>query len=290
MATFDYGNFNTGSSIAALTDTVKPGWYSYDYRPRFGTNYYALRGGVAILSEAYSHDPFERRVAATTAFVREILSLAAERGNSLRLVRDAVAAPATVPLRAALPETARERPVVYEVLVATGDSVLTEPGVPRGIRRSGRFITSNIPVFASFVSTVTDSLPEAFILSPDDSSVVLELRRHGVAVERLEQPWEGEVHVFVVDSVIRSPREFQQHFEMRVEGTARRVPSRTLPAGSYVVRGSQRLGALALVLLDPRSGDGLLTWNRFDSRLVPGTEFPVLQIRGPFEARGRPVP
>src|SRR5687768_7053712 len=70
--TFDYGDF-----ISA--DTLSKGWVTFDSRPRFGTNYYGLRGKIAILSEAYSHDPFEKRVKSTYAFVKETLSLVAER-------------------------------------------------------------------------------------------------------------------------------------------------------------------------------------------------------------------
>src|SRR5262249_30933988 len=45
---FDYGNF-------ASQDSAKQGWFTYDSRPRFGTNYYGLRGRISVLSEAYSH-------------------------------------------------------------------------------------------------------------------------------------------------------------------------------------------------------------------------------------------
>ncbi|HET9684199.1 MAG TPA: M14 family metallopeptidase, partial [Gemmatimonadaceae bacterium] len=85
--TFDYGNFNDGGGREVSTDSVHDGWYTYDHRPRFGTNYYGLRNRVAVLSEAFSHDPFERRVKSTYAFVREILSLAAERSGRLAALR-----------------------------------------------------------------------------------------------------------------------------------------------------------------------------------------------------------
>ena len=75
--TFDYGNF-------VAQDSAERGWFTYDHRPRFGTNYYALRGRMSVLSEAYSHDPFPRRVASTYAFVSELLSLVAERGARIR--------------------------------------------------------------------------------------------------------------------------------------------------------------------------------------------------------------
>ena len=79
VSTFPYGNFAQDDGATS----APKGWLTYDHRPRFGTNYYALRGRVSILSEAYSHDPFETRVRATYAFVKELLSLAAERGGAL---------------------------------------------------------------------------------------------------------------------------------------------------------------------------------------------------------------
>ncbi|MEO8576032.1 MAG: M14 family metallopeptidase, partial [Gemmatimonadales bacterium] len=66
FATFDYGDFISD-------DTLSQGWVTFDSRPRFGTNYYGLRGKISILSEAFSHDSFERRVKSTEAFVHEIL-------------------------------------------------------------------------------------------------------------------------------------------------------------------------------------------------------------------------
>ncbi len=87
---FDYGNFDTrvrgarhhGHGEAAAGTR-------YDHRPRFGTNYFGLRERISILSEAYSHDPFERRVKSTYAFVRELLSLMAERGARIRAIESA---------------------------------------------------------------------------------------------------------------------------------------------------------------------------------------------------------
>lgn len=75
LETFDYGNFRGRDDV---TSTQKAGWETYEHVPRFGTNYYGLRNRVSILSEAYSHDPFERRVLATYHFVRETLRAVAE--------------------------------------------------------------------------------------------------------------------------------------------------------------------------------------------------------------------
>ena len=75
---FPYGNFRNQNP-----DSLQLGWETYDGRARYGTNWYALRGRMAILSEAYSHDPFATRIRATYDFVREVLSLMVERRNAI---------------------------------------------------------------------------------------------------------------------------------------------------------------------------------------------------------------
>ena len=75
-----------------------------------------------------------------------------------------------------------------------------------------------------------------------------------------------------------------------MHGEVWRNRRRELPAGSFVVDGRQPLGRLALVLLDPMTDDGLVTWNYFDDRLAPGQEFPVLQLRHQLPTPVRDVP
>src|ERR1051325_578657 len=83
IETFPYGNF-------VSQDSVDRGWFTYDHRPRFGVNYYGLRGRVAILSEAYSHDKFRDRIVSTSSFVFELLSfIAANHEDFVDLSRDA---------------------------------------------------------------------------------------------------------------------------------------------------------------------------------------------------------
>ena len=157
FAVFDYGNFDTQYEERDITDTVKHGWYSYDHRPRFGTNYVGLRQRISILSEAYSHDPFERRVKSTYAFVKELLSLVAERGARIDAIEQradsALARGDTglrVPIRAELTTHPDTLPITFEVMAHTGDSSLTQPGVPKGYRRTGEFRTRPMPVYVRF--------------------------------------------------------------------------------------------------------------------------------------------
>jgi hypothetical protein len=285
---FDYGNFvSDGRGLVADT-TVPQGWETYDPRPRFGTNYYGIRGRIAILSEAYSHDTLERRIASTYAFVNEILSLVAEKGAAIRsLTSRADSQPLAwgrspdslqmVAVRSELVSSPPMLDVIREDLEKTGDSSLTQPGVPRGERRTGRYRTVRMPVYDRFTSTLDRVPPAAYVIAPEDTAIVTLLRLHGIRVDRSDSAWTARGESFVIDSIITNPRPFQGHHEVRLKGRWERG-LQSLPPNSFIVSTAQPRGTLVVYLLEPESDDGFTTWNFFDSRIQKGGKFPVKHI------------
>ena len=278
---FDYGNFGREYGQAQLTDTVKDGWYTYEHTPRYGTNYYGMRGRVSILSEAFSHDPFKRRVASTYAFVHEILSATARHAAQLEQIRSTAdnVQEANVPIRSRMTTKPFDAPIPFEVLTRTGDSTLTQAGVPKGIRRTGRFITQVMPVYDRFEPTLEVRHPDAYLV-PNDARIVALLKLHGLSVEPFSPSGTGNrLSVFTVDSVITAARPFQGHRETRVTGTWSTPSARDIPAGGYVVvPATGRFGPLAAYLLEPESDDGLVDWNFFDTSIATGKPFPVIRL------------
>ena len=285
--TFDYGNFNRNDTTGT--------WSTYEHVPRFGSNYYGLRGRIGLLSEAYSHDPFERRVASTYAFVQEIMSYAAERSaNVLALTRRAdeqtaawgrnpSTAPA-IPIRAQLTRNPFKGDILVEDVPRTaGDTVRHEPGLRPGERRSGVIRPVRMTVADRFEPTLTRPMPTGYVIDASHSAAIRLVKLHGVVVQRLDAEWQTEVEVFTPDTVI-SLNQFEGHRPVRLEGRWRRE-SRTFPAGAYLVSTAQPLGVLAVYLLEPETDDGLVTWNFLDSALARGTDAPVLRITGPITAR-----
>ncbi|MDQ6717369.1 MAG: M14 family metallopeptidase, partial [Gemmatimonadota bacterium] len=278
--TFDYGDFISD-------DTLSKGWVTFDSRPRFGTNYYGLRGRIAILSEAFSHDPLQLRIATTYHFVQEILSLVAEKAPAILALSaradeqqrawargsDAVQ---MIPIRSELTSTPDTAGVIAETLERT-DSASSEPGVKKGYRRTGRYTTVRMPLFVRFSPTLEQVPPSSYALPAGDTAIAARLRMHGLAVEKLASDWTGMVESFVIDSVITAPRAFQGHHETRLKGSWTHT-RQTIPAGSFIVKTSQPRGLLGVYLLEPESDDGLVDWNFFDSELARGKTFPVLRM------------
>jgi hypothetical protein len=209
-------------------------------------------------------------VASTYAFVSELLTMIGERGPRIRALTaradSAVIAWGTgsgqtqVPIRARLTTTPYTGEVIVETLEATGDSVRTEPGVRRGMRRTGNYRRVRMPVYDRFTATLTTSIGWGYALGGADTSAVAVLRLHGVNVERVGTACSAPGESFAADSAIVEPRPFQNRRGVRVEGRWQRSDARLDP-GTYVVRSGQPLGVLATYLLDPRSDDGLVTWN-----------------------------
>ncbi len=310
VATFDYGDFADDRSPSK-------GWYTFDSRPRFGTNYYGLRDRVAILSEAFSHDPFERRVATTYSFVREILSIAAEKSStllrtrypardsaSLRLVgqhegstrnerttglviaRLEIKPGRRYPLRTQMIAEPDSQLVIAETMERTGDSTRTQPGVPKGRRRSGKFVAVKMPVYDRFKVTLSTEMPVMYFVPAADTAVIRLLRMHGVNVA--PGPVNAErarlrLQQFSIDSVVTSSRAFQGHKETRVTGQWRSYAG-ALPPGYYVVDVAMLpRGPLSVYLLEPQSEDGLVDWNFFDRELQPSGSFPILRALPPLD-------
>lgn len=281
FATFDYGDFISD-------DTLSKGWATFDPRPRYGTNYYGLRGRISLLSEAYSHDPFPRRVASTYAFVQEILSLIAQNSDAVRsLTALATRRPAhwnkpgqmtaSVPIRSAPLARPDSVEVIAEAIERLSDSSRTEQGVPRGRKRTGRFTPVRMPVYDRFSPTLFAPPPFAYLLAPGDTQTVRLLRLHGVKVDSLAATQLAVAETFVADSAIASPRQFQGHRELRVVGRWM-SEQRELRPGSYIVPTSQPLGSIIIYLLEPLSDDGLVTWNFYDDAFHSGGAYPVLRV------------
>lgn len=294
IQTFDYGNVESPNGGPR-------GWYTYDARPRYGTNYYGIRGRISVLSEAYSHDPFRTRIASTYAFVGELLSLLAANSDEIIAVtheadRKTIAGGTTpsaapyVSLRSQYTQHPREADIILEDLGKLPDSTEKLPGVKRGYKRIGKFHTERMPVYDRFTPTLERRMPVAYAFSPSEKAVVDRLMLHGVFVEQLVDSLSVRAARFDIDSVIRNPQEYQGHHEVRMEGLWSSVAA-TLPPGTYIVRESQPRAILAMYLLEPESDDGFATWGLMDDWIAPGKAYPILRIEEPFAVNAplRPV-
>jgi hypothetical protein len=269
--TFSYGNFRSQDP-----DSLALGWETYDARPRFGTNWMGLRGRLAVLGEGYSNDDFRTRIQATYNFVVEVLSLAAEQHSTIKSVVRASSRRTvdSVAVRSVLASPTTQ-PVVAEITRSAGQGA---GGFARR-QRTGVYRSIRMPVFDRFAAARKELVPTAYLLPPRLRSVVELLKRQGVEVDSLTQPWRGAIQAFAIESLTVGPL-FEGHRTVQVEGQWTGEPGDTsLSAGWYLVPTAQPLGVLAAYLLEPASEDGVVTWNLLDREIAPGTTYPILRLR-----------
>lgn len=252
------------------------GWYSYDHRPRFGTQYAGLRNRFGILSEAYAYLTFEDRVRVTKDFVDGTLAWAA--ANAPRIRQVTAAADAEDVRGRPLALTARMRQT-GETTILMGE-VVEEASPVDGhmmLRRADVVREERMPEWLAFEPVDVETAPAAYLLLPGADSLVERLRMHGIRVVPAEVAGR-EVQRFRVDSSAVAPRAFQGHQERRVHGAWERS-AEPVPAGAMMVPMDQPLARLAFTLLEPRSDDGFAAWNFMDPWITAGRPLPVLRVR-----------
>ena len=281
---FDYGNVDDPLAPKSWDTYAPVGWY--------GTNYMGLRGRMAILSEAYSHADFKTRVQVTHDCVAEVLDYAAQHGDDIRRIERDADRQTTLEGAGQVPRPALAvayrlgtrgvEPVSLEVMKPSGDTSKNAPPLATGTLK-----TWQLPVNDRFVDSVTRALPAGYFLPAASLDVVLLLRRHGIAVRRLEAAATDTVETLEASDLTWSPREFQGHHLLAVTATTVRS-LRTAPAGAYFVSTAQPLGRLVFALLEPE-GYGLVRWGMFDRLL--GSEFGSYSglVYGSVPARELPV-
>jgi len=277
--TYYYGNF-----VDQLTP--EKGWYTFDGRPRFGTNYGGLRNRFTILSEAYSYIDFKSRVEVTYQFVHEIAVTVERYGKKMQRI----AAKADERIRRG---KLRKQGVAFELakwrdgvevlwercFPAEPGSGAPDPETGKGmITRTGEIVAVRMTDFGIFKVTERADVPFAYVIDGAATKAIDNLLAHGVVVERLNRDTELDVERFLIGEAKHAEEEFQQHNELTLSGKWKSADE-TVVAGTFVVRMNQPLARLAFYLLDPRSDDGLFNWNFFDELL--GKVAPVRRIMKP---------
>ncbi len=276
---YHYGNFN---GFRRLPNQGDPVWNTFDWRPRFATNYAGLRGHLAILSEAYSYLSFAQRVHATERFVERVIDWTAAHPDDVRaafdagrakeshsasdrlapphMILDAVLSPgATRPILVGAVDTLRHP--------ATGESVY---------RRRDAVTPTPMRDQTLFEPLTRASLPLAYLVPDTLAAAIERIQAHGLTLETLPPACSQVTALrFALTRVDVSERPFQDVREVAVEGDWSRVvvPARGLRMVRLRDQVDARLGGL---LLHPLSADGLFNWG-----LIPvaeGGEYPILSV------------
>jgi hypothetical protein len=252
-------------------------WTTVEDLPRYTHNYWGLRNRYGILSETYSYLTFSERVATARRFVEELLVYA--HANAARLRDGAAAADARsiVGQQVSLRSRVKRAPQRVEILM--GD-VVEETNLYSGRPMHRRADVRKPELMweeGTFESTESERVPTAYFVPAELKSAIERLAAHGATLERLAQPLTVPVEEFQIATSETTAQAFENHRERTVTGKYAPI-DREIPAGWFRVPMTQRLARLAFYLIEPRSNDGLLTWNVLDEAIKDG-KYPILRTR-----------
>ncbi len=280
LKAFYYGNFERG-------DHTK--WSTYPAEARYGTTYAGLRNRLSVLSEAYAYAPYKTRVLATRDFVLDCLELAAGRKAEIVRLLDAARRTAVASTSAPIPIRSRVKAAGQPATILGYEEKRGENNRPVKTETTKDYAVQLVNEFEAAESVTR---PFAYLVPPAFRQAVETLQRHGLNVEELREDIELDAEIYKVDAVEKSPRRFEGHQAVELRATPR-AAARMVPAGTLVVKTAQPMGHLAVGLLEPRSEDGLATWNFLDAGLKAGDDFPVLRLPKPatmYTTGAEPLP
>jgi hypothetical protein len=251
-------------------------WRTVEDLPRYSHNYWGLRNRFGILSETYSYLTFRDRITAASGFLEEVLDFAHTNAARLRRIAEDTDNRPLIGQELSLRSKSKRSGQMVEILMGETEEEIN-PYSGRVMQRR-RDVRNPEMMWeeATFESTETERVPAAYYVPAELKAVVERLQTHGIRLERLTRSAALQLEEFQIESSQVSQQTVENHRERTVTGKYAPV-ERTLPAGTYRVAMNQPLARLAFYLIEPRSNDGLLTWNFLDQN-NPIT-YPILRTR-----------
>ncbi|MGW8267539.1 MAG: M14 family metallopeptidase [Longimicrobiales bacterium] len=260
------------------------GWYTFDPRGRYVSNYIGLRNRFGILGEAFAYATFQDRTLASKWFVEEILDFAHSHATEIRARTEAADTRSVVGDSLSLRATFRRSEAPVTILMGEVVEELNPYSGQVMLRRTDAQTPTEMYEFGTFSPTEREVVPAAYFVPADQGTLIERIQAHGIRTSVLPEAREVEIQEFAVDSVTTSPREYEGHQEQTVFGRYRSV-TRTLEPGTVVVSLEQPLARVAFGLLEPRSDDGFVAWGFLTDGLEGGVPYPVTRALswGPAE-------
>ena len=259
--------------LVFLRNESKPSLGNDDYmhEPRFSNGYGGARHTPSILVENHSLKPFRQRVLGTRVWLEATLQAVINGKMELRaaIKKDENAYNAEVTLDWDFPKETNDSmfflgvETVEKMSEAAGMKITTWNALPKN---------EKIPVWEQNVTTIKVKKPSYYIVPVNRIEVIERLKIHGVEMKFLCNDSLIDVELYrVADMKISGTAPFQGR--MRNTATTESFNSTVkFRKGSALINTRQPLGDLAMLLLEPSSGDSYFQWGFF-ADIMERTEY-----------------
>ncbi len=225
-----YGNFID-------REFPEKGWENDSLDARYGSNYVGLRNRFSILSENYAYADFRTRVLSARAFILSILDFTAKNNKTmsalvrqvdLKTSRDFAKAGFVLEFRTdkLFELTIKSYEFVKEI-IKPEDRAKYPPWVGEFImKKTDKLKNYKVPYFALALPVRSVKLPVGYILTAMQPDALLNLKRHGIRVERILESFKAEAEVFKISAVELGKNIFQGHVLNTIKGNYEKAANR----------------------------------------------------------------
>lgn len=284
-------DFTNNKMLPAITKTLKEknnltispygdydlreGWpvknfYTYNHHPRYLVNQFGLRNRMAILSEAFAHERFYQRIYSTYAFMYEILAYTNTHTKEIvdinkkaeeQVIQQVIAQAGKIKKGVRFKLVPLEK--INNFLTYDYIKVVKADNTTQYSRTGNIIKVDGVDYHAKFEAEIESTLPRGYIIPAAFTSIVDNLRKHGVKVDQMTKAQSFTGEVFLIEKLDKAPQSFQGHAMAQSQGKFS-AATRKFKKGDYIIDMAQPLSNLIFYLLEPQSDDGLVTWNFFD--------------------------
>jgi len=247
------------------------GTRDFNGSPRFSTGYVPLRNRPGILIETHMIKDYRSRVIGTYDFLRAALMEVNNDPERLRTVsreadeRTVNAGKTFDPDRLyPLDFELTDEQTPFQLKAFRYETEQSEVSGDLRVVYGREPLDLTVPMYDTFRVKAAVALPLQYIVPVQWREVIDALHAHGLEMKTLAEPVSIEVesYRFVNIEWPREPFEGRHMPRFEVETT---LEAREFPAGSVVVPLAQRLGKVAVNLLEPKAPDSLVPWGFFNT-------------------------
>jgi hypothetical protein len=250
------------------------GWVMDASEPRYMVNYYGIRNRLGILNENYIYADFKSRVLGCYSLIHSLVDFAAAHNAEIKnLITDADRRTITRGINSAATDSFaveyRVKATEKKATVKTFEArIVTDSGGRKIYQKTDRQKTVTVPYYIDYYPVRRVKLPFAYLITINDPEIIELLRTHGIKLEKLTEDTRIEVQRYSISELKGGSSLNQGHHMGSIKGNYLDTTA-DFYEGTLVIRMAQPLANVAAYLLEPESGDGLLTWNFLDRYLVP---------------------
>jgi hypothetical protein len=240
--------------------------------PMLSQGYTAVQNRPGLLIETHMLKPYKARVSSTSAMIIHTLELLNKEYKTLQTLvakADAYSAsdqfrkePFPVNFSESLKDSTKIEFLGYDYTIDTSD-------LTGGLwfKYNNRKPTIwQLTMFPNCIADKFVSLPEAYLIPPQCSSIIEGLRIHGVKMTRLNHEVTCTVKTSRFTRIRWQQKPFEGHHKLTYE-LIDTTEEKTFTAGTMVVDMNQRTARVIAHLLEPASPDSYAAWGFFDRYL-----------------------